>query len=248
MASIYGWGHLRNGDAPGRPLPMLVGVGTGRYAAMPFNGWPEEALDFYEGLEADNSKAYWTAHRASYEAAVLAPMTALTEELAADFGEVKIFRPYRDIRFSKDKSPYKTAIGAMIGSGYIQLSADGLAAGNGMYEMAADQLDRFRAVVADDSSGGQLERIIDAVTSHGIAVQGRDVLKTAPRGYPADHPRIGLLRYKGLVAWRQWPVEPWLSTAAAKEHVADFMTATRPLADWLRANVGSSALASARRR
>jgi len=60
---------------------MLVGVGTGRYAAMPFNGWPEEALDFYEGLEADNSKAYWTAHRASYEAAVLAPMTALTEEL-----------------------------------------------------------------------------------------------------------------------------------------------------------------------
>jgi uncharacterized protein (TIGR02453 family) len=214
---------------------------------MTFNGWPEAALDFYEGLETDNSKTYWTAHKAIYDTAVLQPMAELADELAADFGAVKIFRPHRDVRFSRDKSPYKTAIGAMLGSGYIQLSANGLATGNGMYVMAPDQLDRFRQAVASDRAGAQLEQVIDAVTRQDITVQGRDVLKTAPRGYPADHPRIGILRYKGLVAWKEWPVESWLSTPAAKDRVAGFLTATRPLADWLDANVGSSELESARR-
>ena len=97
---------------------------------MAFSGWPEEALDFYDGLAADNSKSYWTQHKATYEQKILAPMTELTEELAAEFGEPKIFRPYRDVRFSADKSPYKTHIGVVIGgTGYVQLSAEGLGAG-----------------------------------------------------------------------------------------------------------------------
>jgi uncharacterized protein (TIGR02453 family) len=205
---------------------------------MSFQGWPEEALDFYEGLEADNSKAYWTAHKAVYENAVLGPMTELVDELAPGFGEPKIFRPYRDVRFSKDKSPYKTHIGALVGGGYVQLSARGLAAGSGMYGMAPDQLDRYRAAVAGEATGGELERVVAGVQGHEIAVQGRDSLKTAPRGYPADHPRIGLLRHKGLVAWKEWPVEPWLGTSAAKEHVAAFLAACQPLCAWLDANVG----------
>jgi uncharacterized protein (DUF2461 family) len=100
---------------------------------MSFSGWPEEALDFYDGLAADNSKTYWTMHKPVYDAAVLRPMTELVEELAPEFGEAKIFRPYRDVRFSKDKTPYKTHIGAMVGRGYVQFSAQGLAAGDGMY-------------------------------------------------------------------------------------------------------------------
>src|SRR5258707_2617531 len=83
---------------------------------MAFDGWPEEALEFYEGLAADNSKAYWTANQAVYQDAVLRPMTDLVDELAAEFGEAKIFRPYRDVRFSADKSPYKTHIGAVLGT------------------------------------------------------------------------------------------------------------------------------------
>ncbi len=208
---------------------------------MPFDGWPEEALEFYEGLAADNSKAYWTAHKAVYEDAVLRPMTELAEELAAEFGEGKIFRPYRDVRFSADKSPYKTHIGAVIGTGYVQLSAGGLAAGDGMYGMSPAQLGRYRRAVASDLSGPELERVIGGIQDHGIGVSGRDVLKTAPRGYPADHPRIGLLRYKGVVAWNQWPVEPWLETAAARDRVAGFLRTTRPLSRWLGANVGADA-------
>jgi uncharacterized protein (TIGR02453 family) len=205
---------------------------------MAFNGWPEEALDFYEALEADNSKAYWTAHKAVYEKTVLAPMAELVEELAAEFGEGKIFRPYRDVRFSPDKSPYKTHIGAMVGTGYIQLSARGLAAGDGMYGMDSGQLGRYRRAVADDVSGGELERTVAAIRSHGISVEGRDTLKTAPRGYPADHPRIALLRCKGLVAWKEWPVEPWLGTAAARDEVASFLRAARPLSGWLAVHAG----------
>ena len=120
---------------------------------MAFKGWPEEALEFYEGLAADNSKAYWTEHKAVYEDTVLRPMTELVEELAAEFGEAKIFRPYRDVRFSPDKSPYKTHIGAVLGTGYIQLSAEGLAAGDGMYGMSPVQLGRYRQAVLSEPAG-----------------------------------------------------------------------------------------------
>jgi uncharacterized protein (TIGR02453 family) len=209
---------------------------------MRFEGWPEEALEFYEGLAADNSKAYWTDHKAVYEDKVLRPMTELVEDLAAEFGEAKIFRPYRDVRFSPDKSPYKTHIGAVIGTGYVQLSAEGLAAGDGMYGMSPIQLGRYRQAVLSEQAGPELEQVIAGIERQSIGVSARGTLKTAPRGYPADHPRIGLLRYKGIVAWLQWPVEPWLETASARDRVAGFLRATRPLSSWLDTYVGAPAV------
>lgn len=208
---------------------------------MAFRGWPAEALEFYEGLEADNSRSYWTAHQDVYERQVRAPMVALLAELEPEFGAGRIFRPHRDLRFSADKSPYKTAIAATLEhGGYVQLSARGLAAGNGMYVMAADQLAHYRRAVADDPTGQRLREIIADVTRHRIEVDSgaHGALKTAPKGYPKDHPRIDLLRYKGLVAWRQWPVAAWLGTAAAKRRVVEFLRTTRPLHDWLENHVG----------
>jgi uncharacterized protein (TIGR02453 family) len=208
---------------------------------MAFGGWPVEALEFYEGLMADNSRSYWLAHKDVYDTCVHEPMAELLAELEADFGETKIYRPYRDLRFSKNKEPYKTAIGAHVGHGYVQLSADGLAAGNGMYMMAPDQLERYRRAVAGDVPGLALERVIAELAAHDVAVSGRHSLKTAPRGYTADHPRIELLRCKGLIAWKEWPVEPWLGTAAAKQRIADFLVTTGPLQAWLGQHVGPSA-------
>ncbi len=216
---------------------------------MTFQGWPEDALDFYEGLEADNTKTYWTAHKTTYDTLVLGPMAELLDELGPEFGESKIFRPYRDVRFSSDKSPYKTHLGGVIGDhGYVQLSANGLAAGSGMYEMVPGQLDAYRRAAADDATGTELEHIIRAVKVHGIDVRSREVLKTAPRGYRADHPHIELLRYKGLWAWKAWPVEPWLGTPAAKQRVADFLAAAGPLAKWLGMHAGPLTAGPARRR
>jgi len=209
---------------------------------MAFRGWPAEALEFFEGLEADNSKVYWQANKRVYEDQIRAPMEALIEELAPKWGEGKIFRPYRDLRFSSDKSPYKTQIGAMVGDGYVQLSSDGLAAGCGMWEMAPDQLHRYREAVKQQSSGRALAGVVDKARSSGLEVMGHDVLKTAPRGYPRNHPRIELLRFKGLVTWREWPVGAWLESGRAKDRVAEFFRLSKPVNEWLRSHVGPSEL------
>ena len=208
---------------------------------MAFKGWPAEALEFFEGLEADNSKTYWQDHKDVYDRCVRAPMDALLAELAPAYGEGKVFRPYRDVRFSKDKSPYKTNIAATLANGpYLSLSAEGLSAGAGYYMMEPDQLARYRESVASDKTGRELEEIVAAARKKGLEVNGHDELKTAPKGYPKDHPRIELLRYKGLVTWRSWPVEPWLGTARAKQRVVQFYDDSRPLLDWLDRTVGAA--------
>jgi uncharacterized protein (TIGR02453 family) len=216
---------------------------------MAFKGWPAEAIEFYEGLQADNTKTYWLEHKATYEHKVKAPMEALLAELAPKFGEGKIFRPYRDVRFSADKTPYKTAMGVSLGErGYIQLSANGLGAGSGMYVMAPDQLERYRRAVADERTGVALTKLATTATKAGLEVTAHDVLKTAPRGYPKDHPRLDLLRQKGLIAWKEWPVGAWLGTAQAKKRVVDFLHAAEPLNDGLAAHVGPSSMPEQRGR
>jgi len=214
-----------------------------------FRGWPAEAVEFYEGLEADNSKTYWQENKAVYEGIVRGPMDELLTELAPEFGEGKIFRPYRDVRFSKDKSPYKTAIAATLaGGGYIHFDANGLGAGCGMYMMSPDQLDRFRRAVADERKGRELLPLLAKIRKRGIDVTAHDVLKTAPKGYPKDHPRIDLLRHKGLITWKQWRVGAWLGTRKAKQRVVDFLHASQPLNQWLEKRVGPSELAEDRGR
>ena len=208
---------------------------------MAFKGWPAEAIEFYEGLEADNSKAYWQDHKRVYEELVKAPMDELLAELAPEFGAGKVFRPNRDVRFSADKSPYKTALGAVCSEGgYVQFSAKGLGVGSGMWMMAPDQLERYRRAVDDDATGADLLGIIADARKRKIDITGHDVLKTAPKGYPKDHPRIELLRYKGLVAWKEWPAGAWLGKKTAKDRVVDFLRATRPLNAWLKTAVGDS--------
>lgn len=216
-------------------------TGLPTLAVMAFGGWPVEAIEFFEGLEADNSKAYFTANKTVYEEAVRAPMTALFAELAAEFGGARIYRPYRDVRFSKDKAPYKTSIaGSFEHNGYVALSTSGLGVGTGMYMMGTDQIARYREAVADEAVGAELEAVIAALSRAGIDTSSHSMLKTAPRGYPKDHPRIELLRYKDVVSWCQWPVGAWLGTPEPKERVVRFLRACRPLEEWLAEHVGPS--------
>ena len=205
---------------------------------MAFSGWPAEALAFYAGLEDDNSKEYWASRKAVYQEKVLRPMEELLDELTPQFGAAKIFRPYRDIRFSHDKTPYKTHIGATLGGTcYVQLSADGLSAGAGRWHLEPDELIRYRAGVAGPD-GAELSAIVTALESGGVEVHGHGTLKSAPRGYPADHPRIDLLRHKGLTTWRHWNPEPWLATSAASAKVGDFLRSSVEFCDWLASHVG----------
>ncbi|KQS67543.1 DUF2461 domain-containing protein [Modestobacter sp. Leaf380] len=221
---------------------------------MSFTGFPDEGLVFYEGLEADNSKSFWTEHKSTYDEHVKVPMQALVEELAAEFGTPKLFRPYRDVRFSKDKTPYKTHQGAVlhlpgagVGAWYVEVSADGLQARGGSWRMQPDQVERYRRAVDDDVPGGQLEQIVAKLRRGGITVDG-DRLKRTPRGYDADHVRVELLRHKSIHGGRHWTPEDWLDSREVVARVQTTWRALVPLNQWLADNVGATTAPPDRRR
>ena len=116
-----------------------------------------------------------------------------------------------------------------------------------MWEMAPDQLERYREAVSATRSGGTLVKVVREARDAGVEVSGHDVLKTAPKGYPKDHPRIELLRYKGIITWREWPAGAWLGSRKAKDRVVEVFRVSKPLNEWLRAHVGPSTLPERRR-
>ena len=206
-----------------------------------FAGFGEAAVDFYDGLEADKSKAYWTDHRHVYESDVRAPMQALLAEVEDEFGPTKLFRPYRDVRFSADKTLYKTHCGAMAGRFYVEIGPAGLMAAGGYYRMAPDQLAAYRTAAAEDRRGGDLARVVARLRRRGIEIGG-ERLRTRPRGIAPDHPRVELLRHKGLYGWRRWPPDDVLHERGALERVVSTWRELRPLVDWLTEHVGPSTL------
>ncbi|GAB3133038.1 DUF2461 domain-containing protein [Tsukamurella serpentis] len=204
---------------------------------MSFTGFPEAALDFYDDLEADNSKVFWEANKATYASAVAGPMTALTEELAAEFGTAKIFRPYRDVRFSKDKTPYKTHQGAFVAVGpatgyYVQIGAAGVRVGAGFYEASSTRLAAFRQAIDNDLSGPALEQIVAALRRGGWEIGG-DTLKTSPRGWDAGHPRIDLLRHRSLTVMRDYGFGAIIGSPKLVPQIRKHWRQTAPLLDWL---------------
>ena len=215
-------------------------------SAMSFSGFSPAALAFFEGLAADNSKAYWQANRGVYDIEVKGAMLALLDELD-EFGPFHVFRPYNDVRFAKGRPPYKEQIGAVGESEggavqYVAFSAGGLTVGTGYYSMAVDQLERFRQAVDDEHRGGEVAELCAALEAKGYTIGAIDELKTAPRGYPKDHARIALLRRKGMTAFRTWPVAPWLHTKGVVRRVRDAWTEPAVMNKWLDAHVGPSTL------
>ncbi len=216
-----------------------------RSAPMTFKGLPEAGMAFYRELDADNSKVFWTANKARFDEDVKQPVSELCDELS-EYGIFKVFRPYNDVRFAKGRPPYKTAQGAYTegegGAGYyFQFSADGLMAGSGYYSMARDQLERFRAAIDDETLGPDLAELVAAVPKT-YAVGAMESLKTAPRGFPKDHPRIELLRRKGLMISKDFGAPKWLHTKAVVARIRQVWDDARPVNDWLDANVGPSHL------
>lgn len=204
---------------------------------MEFAGFPAAALDFYDDLEVDNTRSFWESHQAVYAESVRTPMTALCAALAPEFGDAKVFRPHRDVRFARDKSPYKTHQGAFVATGpstgwYVELSARGVLTAAGFYEADSARLAAYRAAV-DGRRGARLARILTDLAAAGWEVGG-DRLKTRPRGWPADHPRIDLLRHRSLTVSRSHGFDPVIHTPALADVVRADWRATEPLVDWLR--------------
>jgi uncharacterized protein (TIGR02453 family) len=210
-----------------------------------FEGFPDEGLVFYEGLEADNTKTYWTRHKAVYDSSVKAPLEAIAEELAAEFGRAKVFRPYRDVRFSHDKTPYKTHQGAVIhpegkaGAWYVQISAEGLRVSGGCWRMESDQVARYRRAVADSVQGPRLQAEVDRLAAAGWSIDGERLVRV-PAGHDADAPRLDLLKHKSLHASRGWEPADWLHTRQALDEVRTAWRDLTALNAWLDDNVGAT--------
>jgi uncharacterized protein (TIGR02453 family) len=206
---------------------------------MTFTGVPIAALDFYEDLEEDNSKTFWTANKAVYDESVKAPLTEFVAAVAAEFGDAKLFRPYRDVRFSKDKTPYKTHQGVWFGDSrrYVQVSAAGLSAGGGYWHTTSSQVTRLRRAVDDELTGRGLQTAIAAVEKSGMQVMGEQLTRV-PAGFAKDHLRAELLRFKSLTCGREFGAPDWLATKRAQSEVVKAWRAMSPLIEWLDQHVG----------
>jgi uncharacterized protein (TIGR02453 family) len=206
-----------------------------------FSGFPVTALDFYDDLEVDNTRSFWEQHKPTYDADVRAPMVALVAALEPEFAQpglpVKVFRPHRDVRFAKDKTPYKTHQGAFVPAGpatgwYVEISARGTRVGAGYYEASGPRLAAVREAIAHDLTGPRLEKVLADLVDEGFEISGEKV-KTSPRGYAGDHPRIELLRYKQLMAGKRYGFEADAIGPGLLDRVRDDWRALRPLVEWL---------------
>jgi uncharacterized protein (TIGR02453 family) len=220
-----------------------------------FQGFALEVQTWFEGLEADNSKEYFTARRDFFDESIRGQMEALLSELSNTFGgEVKMFRQNRDIRFSPDKSPYKTnTYGILFGTDaareglYASISAHGLVAGSGYHMMARDQLDRYRDGVVDDRHGTELAKLLAKAQNAGLELWGES-LATAPRGYAKDHERIELLRRKSLTLGARLGFGSGIGRTDALRFVTKTWRAAAPVTGWLDEHVGPSTMPTDRAR
>jgi uncharacterized protein (TIGR02453 family) len=202
-----------------------------------FTGFPREAVGFFRGLAANNDREWFQAHKDVYERACRGPMQALMAELEPRLGPAKIFRINRDLRFSKDKSPYKTYVAASAGGYYIALSSAGLFAGTGVYKPDPPTLARLRSAI-DSEAGRKLQSLVTLLRRKGYRVDTHEKLASPPRGYSADHPRIELLRMKDLFAGKTLEPGPQLASRKALAQVERVIADTRPFKQWLQGHVG----------
>jgi uncharacterized protein (TIGR02453 family) len=204
--------------------------------------WPPDALEFLRELEDNNDRDWFRARRARYEACLREPALALAEKLGP-LGEAHTVRPYNDTRFHP-RPPIKEHLGVAIGYGdaggyYFELSLDGLLVAAGLYRPASDQLERYRAAIDDDRRAGGFETALATAIAGGLT-PAEPALKRAPRGYPADHPRIDRLRMKELIVHRRHALEPWLHEPACDKRLQRELESARTLVEWLAENVGPS--------
>jgi uncharacterized protein (TIGR02453 family) len=209
-----------------------------------FDGFTADAFAFYTELKANNSKTWWLENKKRYEQSVAIPLNSLADQLEPEFGSVKVFRPYRDVRFSADKTPYKEHAALVIeqatggGALYFQFSDVGFMIAGGAWQPAPDQLARFRAAVDDHRSIEHLEQVLADLENAGYVMGSDGALKTAPRGWRADHPKIDLLRRTSLAVAHHEPAADWMHTESCLPEIQDGWRTVQRWNAWLAEVVG----------
>lgn len=220
----------------------------------PFTGFPPAAFEWFRQITVNNNKTWFEAHKAEYVENLQRPaqafVQALGERLTSEVPSVgydprphggSLMRIYRDIRFSKDKSPYKNHIGAnfwdgqkgMGGSGFhFFMDAEGARLYVGKHEFSKSDLVAFRAAVDDNRRGGQLRKAVDELRrSEGFGIDGEQY-KRVPAGFDPDHPRADLLRHKGLYGHSPHIRPETLQTPELIERCLEYAKTLLPLHRW----------------
>jgi uncharacterized protein (TIGR02453 family) len=213
-----------------------------------FRGFPPEALDFLRDLEANNEREWFKANRARYDEHVVGPVRALGDDLA-DLGRPHLFRPWNDTRFHP-RPPIKEQVGLAVGHEgaggyYVELSLDGLLVAAGVHMPAPDQVDRLRRAIDGGRTAGGLTRALKRAQAAGLELN-EPALARAPRGYAADHPRVDLLRHRGLTVSRRHDLGAWLHKPRAAKVIREELEAAAPLVRWLGEHVGPSQRSASR--
>ncbi len=217
-----------------------------------FQGFPKETFSFLSELSSNNHKAWFDANKDRFRRVVEQPVqefvSAMCARLIHAFMDIKhlygkIFRIHRDIRFSKDKTPYKTHIGIRFSEDaskscavplfYVQLEAERLLFATGQKEFEGEALDRYRTAVMDAQTGRMLDTLVKKMRHNGAGLQGEQLQKV-PRGYPANHDRADLLRFKGLYIERSLPVTQQVCGPECVEVCLEQFASGKPLYDWLK--------------
>jgi uncharacterized protein (TIGR02453 family) len=220
-----------------------------------FDGFADAEGRFFKALAKKNERTWFLEHKEEYETGWNGPMKALLGELRGaidasyarcELDEPKVFRIFRDVRFSKDKSPYKTHIGGYIPLArrgkkatdlpmaiYFHIGAGETFAAAGHYMMEKESLERFRAAIADDKKGKDLTKILAALAKKGFVAQAHDRSKRVPRGFSPDHPRAELLTYKGLTVGFPSVPKAMLKSPKLVKWLAAGCKVSAPLVDWL---------------
>lgn len=205
-----------------------------------------QAVTFLNGLKANNDRDWFADHKADYELYVKDATVAFTrlmveglDGLTGAAHQSKIFRIYRDVRFAKDKSPYKAYQHVLFAAGdhrqtssawFFGLEPDRLVLGAGKFTFEGEGLVRYRDAVAGPR-GAELAQIVDGLQGQGARLN-EPQLKRVPSGYDKEHPRADLLRRKGLALW----IDLDVGLATEGDLVATCLEAferLRPLVEWL---------------
>jgi len=221
-----------------------------------FEGFADTKLAFFGKLAKNQDRDWFNVHKSEYEEGWRAPMEAFLAEAREklddayphlELGEPRVLRIYRDVRFSKDKSPYKTSIAGGVpikmGSGgmmdapsvlYVHFSIDeGCFAGAGSYHVEGPKLEHLRRALIDEKRGGELSSIARSLKKKGFTFAAAETLKKPPKGVALDHPRADFLRMKGLVVMFPEMPRAKLASRAILDWTVKNAKLAAPLVDWL---------------
>jgi len=224
---------------------------------VPFVGFPENGLRFLSGLKKNNNKEWFDARKDTYREEVVEPAQAFVVALGRRVqtiskgiiydtrlnGSGSVMRIYRDIRFSKDKTPYKDWLGIFFWEGkakkmenpgyYVHVDPKASFVAAGHYHFSKQFIEPYREAVSDARRGKELERILETIVKTKGLLIGGDHTKRVPRGFDADHPRAELLKLKGLYAYTETIPRKQLTTPKFVDLSLGWCKKMAPLQNWL---------------